>query len=738
MPSLLTGALSGLLAAVAFPPGDAGWVALICLIPLAALFRSASPKGVLYAAVGFGVVFFGALLSWIHLFGLGAYLALVLLETAIVAGSLWLAALARPSIPRWMTNLLFMVAMVFAEVLRGNFPLGGFTWGVLGYSQHNNLPMLRAAQYLGVAGVSAIVIAIDLLLTSAIFDGFERPRRALVGLTSAAAIAALPSVLPAPQPQGASAGLALIQGNAPENTLDPHYDDLIVMDNHIRLTRELTGHPDLVVWPESSLDLDPFVNEDFGRKLTDTVTATNAPFMVGATIDAPGRGTDRLKNTSLFFDPEGRLKDIYAKRHLVPFGERVPARKLLEPILSQLQRVPYDIIPGKDATVFSIPQGRFASVICFESTFPELVRSSVLNGARLLVVSTNNSSFARSAASSQHVAFSQVRAAENRMWVAHAALTGISALISPDGRVTHRTGLFEPATIQSSVRFATSTTFYARHGDLLGLSSAFLFGLFLMIAATRRLLRRPKTQRESGPVGSTLVVVPTYNEHLNIVDILTQLLAMNDAIHILVVDDASPDGTADLADAFVQKEARVHLLRREGKAGLGRAYVAGFRWGLERNFDSFVEIDADGSHDPQDLDALIAALHTADLVIGTRYMRGGGVQGWSRSRHLLSRSGNLFARLMLGLPLRDATSGFRCYRRHVLETVDLDGITSGGYTFQIEMAYRAWRSGSTIAEVPIIFKEREFGESKMSGSIVTEAIRWITWWGFRDLFRRRV
>lgn len=237
------------------------------------------------------------------------------------------------------------------------------------------------------------------------------------------------------------------------------------------------------------------------------------------------------------------------------------------------------------------------------------------------------------------------------------------------------------------------------------------------------------------PEGGSLVVIPTYNEAQTIRRVVEGVLGSDRTFEILVVDDGSPDGTAEIVQSM--GEGRVNLLRRPSKEGLGRAYVAGFRWGLERDYRMFVEMDADLSHDPAMTVALIEAAEDSDLAIGSRYVGGGRVEGWSRARHALSRAGNLYARLILGFGVRDATSGFRCFRREVLAAIDLDSVSSTGYAFQIDMAYRAWLLGFRITEVPITFVERRAGTSKMSGSIALEALSLITSWGLRDLVTGR-
>jgi dolichol-phosphate mannosyltransferase len=231
-----------------------------------------------------------------------------------------------------------------------------------------------------------------------------------------------------------------------------------------------------------------------------------------------------------------------------------------------------------------------------------------------------------------------------------------------------------------------------------------------------------------------LVIVPTYNEAENIAGVLGRLSAVLPQVHVLVVDDGSPDGTGMIADGLAAADARVHVLHRTAKAGLGAAYLAGFAWGLDRCYDVLVEMDADGSHRPEDLPALLRALADADLVLGSRWVPGGSVVNWPLRRKLISRAGTTYARLALGVELRDVTGGFRAYRRHALEELGLAEVHSQGYCFQIDLAWRAVTRGLKVVEVPITFVERELGVSKMSGGIVFEAIWRVTRWGFAKRF----
>jgi dolichol-phosphate mannosyltransferase len=228
-------------------------------------------------------------------------------------------------------------------------------------------------------------------------------------------------------------------------------------------------------------------------------------------------------------------------------------------------------------------------------------------------------------------------------------------------------------------------------------------------------------------VTRTLVIIPTYNERENVGRIVPRVLEKDPAYHVLVVDDNSPDGTGEVADELAADEPRLHVLHREGKEGLGKAYIAGFRWGLEREYDLLVEMDADFSHHPDNLPEMVEMAGDFDVVVGSRYVDGRvTVVNWPMSRLLISFFGSWYARTITGLPLRDATGGFNCWRREVLESLDLSRIQSNGYAFQIELKFRAWRKGFRLVEVPIVFTERDTGESKMSKKIVREAV-WKVW-----------
>lgn len=241
-------------------------------------------------------------------------------------------------------------------------------------------------------------------------------------------------------------------------------------------------------------------------------------------------------------------------------------------------------------------------------------------------------------------------------------------------------------------------------------------------------------------LGRVLVIVPTYNELENIKLITAGIRSAAPEVDILIADDNSPDGTGRVADELASYDSQIKVLHRSAKNGLGAAYLDAFAWAKNNNYDVVVEMDADGSHRPQDLVAMLIALNNADVVLGSRWVRGGKVVNWPIHREILSRGGNIYTRLCLGIPIKDATGGFRAYRMNALNQMKIDDVQSQGYCFQVDMAWRAMQSGLRVAEVPITFVERQIGESKMSGDIVKEALIRVTQWGIEKRlgrFKRR-
>ncbi len=243
-------------------------------------------------------------------------------------------------------------------------------------------------------------------------------------------------------------------------------------------------------------------------------------------------------------------------------------------------------------------------------------------------------------------------------------------------------------------------------------------------------------------MNQTLIIVPTYNERENFPRMAEKLLSLPVAIDVLVVDDNSPDGTGKLADEIAAKHPQIKVLHRTEKNGLGRAYIAGFKWALEHGYEFIFEMDCDFSHDPNEIPAFLKAAQNADLVLGTRYRGGIRVINWPLSRLILSRFAGIYVNYVTGMPISDPTGGYKCFRREALQSINLDEVRSNGYSFQIEMTHRLWRQGFTVAEVPIIFTDRTEGQSKMAGGIINEAF-WMVWWlwlqnGMRRSPRARV
>ncbi|MBI4730329.1 MAG: apolipoprotein N-acyltransferase [Acidobacteria bacterium] len=751
---LAGGAGSGLLLLLAFPPIDQRWVAFLALVPLVLALRGARGRDGALAGAAFGLAFFGILLLWISYFGWLAWGALVLSQAAMLALFGWLGAWASGT---GRAGRLAGVPLLWTgvEMLRTRWPLGGFAWGGLGYTQHSGPPLLPLARIGGVHLVSLALVVVAVLLAEAAAGEWAarkgRGPAARAWLLAAAALAGLPALLPmglAGPAAGPPVDVAVVQGNVPRGTFHgargPRRgpEDVPIIENHVRLSLTLASDPpDLVVWPENSVDRDPFAEPGVLAEIEQAIGAVRRPFLIGAILDV---SPSRFRNSNLFFGADGVLVGRYDKLRLVPFGEYVPwpALRRWIPALAQ---IPYDGLAGGRPVVFDVPgDGRIGSLICFESTFPDLARGYARLGAEVIVVTTNNASFGDSPASRQHLAMSQVRAVEEGRAVVHAAISGISALVSPDGGIIARSPLFEPAILRARLPRAGGLTPYGTAGaaieSLIGIGAALAAGAGAAARARRRRGRATRAPEPAPLAGEgaaaprACVVLPTYNEAGTIREVVARALASTPEADVLVVDDNSPDGTGRIADEIAAADRRVRVLHRAGKAGLGRAYLAGFAEALARGYAVVIEMDSDLSHDPGDVARFVAATREADLVVGSRRVPGGSVGNWGAARRLLSALANLYARSMLRFPLTDSTSGFRCYRREVLEAVPLDRVASEGYAFQIEMAWRAWTQGFRVAEIPIRFVERREGASKMSRRIVIEALWSVARW---SLARRR-
>ena len=682
--------------------------------------------------MAFGLGCYGPTLYWILRFGTMAWVSLVLLCTssALVFGLMAPAVCRRGRPVLQAAGLAALWTVV--DWVRTMWPLNGFSWGSLGLSQVGNRATVRLATVAGVWGVTFVVVAVNALLVEAVGGGGGARRRGgRVGL--AALLIVAPILIPFSAPDGREVRVATIQVDVRRAASASGFaEDIGVARLNMAMHRRLTSDPpDFAVWGEGALDPgaanDPATMSD----VRNTIASVGVPTLVGAVIDDP----DGTEHTSvLLFDGAGDQVGRYDKVHLVPFGEYIPWHRYLTWI-SALQQIPVDRTPG--GSVHSLVTGDlppFGAPICFENSFPALTRAFVRAGAQFLVVTVNNASYGTTAASAQHLQMSQMRAVEDGQWVIDAAVSGISAFVDPTGRVVADVGLFEPAILRHTIRASDARTLYVRFGDWLPwLCLAFVVAITL--APRKRPNARPLPGSLTSDERRTLVILPTYEERDTIEWVLARLLALPESVDILVVDDSSPDGTGELVQAVAAEEPRVRLLRRPKKAGLGSAYLDGFRVGLEEGYDLLVEMDSDLSHQPEELPRLLAAAAgQSDLTVGSRYVPGGSVTDWSRSRVGLSRAGNAYARFLLGLPIRDVTSGFRVYRGDALRQLVARPLHSDGYGFQIELVRRAWDAGYAVGEAPITFREREHGHSKISKAIVVEALWLVTIWGVKARF----
>ncbi len=716
---LLVAAAGGVVFSLSFPPSALWPLAFVAVAPLFLLMRGVGAVRGAFLGFIYGVVGYGVTLSWIDRFGTGAWVAL----TVLCASSVALLGLVAPIVIRRGRPVLsavgFAALWTVVDFLRGAWPFGGFTWGALGISQVENRVTLRLASITGVWGVTFVVVLANCLLVAALVDGGEGWRRA-GRFCLAGGVALAPAMVPFPRASGSPVDIAVIQADVRTAS---GAGNIARMDAAAQRTLR-TSPPDLVLWGEGALDPQGLADPRVRADVRSAIAAVGAPTVIGAVIDDP----DGSEHTSaLAFDGSGRLVGRYDKVHLVPFGEYVPFRDELTWVRA-LEQVPIDRTPGERVvplTITGLPA--FGTPICFENSFPSIPRDMVRAGARFLVVPVNNASYGFSAAGAQHLQMSRMRAVEDGRWVVDAAVSGPSAFIDSSGRVVAQAGLFDTAILTATIRSSDARTWYVRLGDLFPWLALALVGAVGLSPRPRSRSRGPLAPLPPDP--RTLVVLPTYQEAETIGTVIGRLRALPSAPDVLVVDDSSPDGTAEIVSRAGAEDPGVRLAVRPTKAGLAGAYLEGFRHALSAGYDLIVEMDADLSHDPAELPRLLAAATRHDLTVGSRYGQGGSVTNWSRARVALSRGGNRYARWMLGFPLRDATSGYRVYRRALLAELTREPFASEGYGFQIELVLRAWRMGYDVGEAPITFSERVYGESKISRRIVAEALWLVTRWG---------
>lgn len=455
---------SGAALALAYPEPDLAPLAWVSLVPFLLSLRGAGGKRGASLGLAFGVAFFGVLIHWISIVGYLAFIALVLVESAFIAlfGAIWgrVHLVERGLAISIVGPALAWVAVV--EYLRSVFPARGFTWGQLAQSQHNVPHLLRVT---GVGGgwlLAFLLVVVNALLAAAVMHLSRRPRgRGILLAGSGILLLIAPFLIPPASADGDRLRVAIVQGNVPRHEPASFEKDVTILRNHARLTEGLREEVDLVVWPESSVGIDPFRNPFVQRIVGDAARAAEAPMIVGGNEDLPD---NRYRVMAFLVASDGRFEDRYQKTHLVPFGEYVPARRFLDWIPA-LDQVPRDAVAAGEGVVFEVARGKVAPVISFEGDFGSLVRGRIAQGGRLLVVATNTSTWGSSWASAQHVAMSKVRAAENGVYVAHGAVSGISAFIDPGGRVLESMGLWEAGTMTHEVAFADEVTLYARVGD---------------------------------------------------------------------------------------------------------------------------------------------------------------------------------------------------------------------------------------------------------------------------------
>jgi apolipoprotein N-acyltransferase len=474
---------AGVLTGLCFPPVGLGPVVLVALVPLLWAWRGARPSHAALYGFAYGVAAYTVVVPWIRYFGYVAIVPLVIAMAVFVAaaGAL-VAAYARRGVA---SPFLTAAVWVVFEALRGRFPFGGFPWADLGVALHDVAAARALASVGGTLLVTFVIVAVNGLLLDlglALRSHTTRPAVlagvGVAGLLLAAVVADVTRFEPTTT---GHLRVAMLQGDDEQLPLAEQIDQPLT-EKHFALADRLRGDYDLIVFPESALDTDPETDPVLRARLVALARKHHSSVLVNART--PG-DDGQERNTNLLYTPDGKLAGTYSKQHLVPFGEYVPWRDALS-WLPELRQVPYDFEPGHSRTLFHAGGHPFESVICFESAFGPLVRDAVRDGSQLIVVSTNNRSYQRSANSEQHLALGQMRAAETGRAVLQASVSGISAVIDPDGTVHHETGLFESRIVSVTVPTSTGETLYVRFGDWV-----VLLGAIAMVVVTIVAIRRP-------------------------------------------------------------------------------------------------------------------------------------------------------------------------------------------------------------------------------------------------------
>ncbi len=759
---LLLALLSGLGVAASFEPLAWVWLLVPAVAGLSLAVHGLRGRRAFLTGLLFGAGFMGGLLPWISVIGRDAWVGITVLEAAfygllgVVLGRVSRLALW----PLWTA-----ACWVGVEVLRSWVPWGGFPWGRLAFATIDT-PLATAMAWVGTAGTTFLVALLGATLAWLVRE-LVRPdaRRTLTAGLAALGVLVLAA---APALAGRAAAdadgtvqVAAVQGNVPGEGMEAFAERRAVLNNHVEATLELgrdidsgaVPKPDFVLWPENSTDIDPFEDASVYEDIQRAVNAVGVPVLVGAMVGGPG--PIDVKNQSIVWSPGTGPGERYSKTHPVPFGEYIPMRKQLAQVFERLDQIPRDMVPGTEPGVLDLAGTTIGDTICFEVAYDGLVRAAVEDGAGMLVVPTNNATYMGTGQVEQQFAIARLRAVETGRTVVVVATNGVSGVVNPDGSVAQRPPVRSTQVMDTQVTLRSGITPGVRWGRSIGLPalrrrparggrhrrhrppSSPLRDPAPGRAHPGRAAaarpgphrRRPMTSRP--PLGRMVMVVPTYNEADNLEWIVERTLVAVPGTDVLVVDDGSPDGTGDIADDLAVRHDRVSVVHRTEKAGLGAAYLHGFAVALERGYDVVGEMDADGSHQPEQLPTLMEALADADLVIGARWIKGGSVVNWSRFRKALSVGGNQYARLALGIPVHDVTAGFRLFRASTLRALDLASVESVGYCFQTDLTLRTLRAGLTVREVPIEFLERVRGESKMNRSVATESLRRITVWGLQ-------
>jgi apolipoprotein N-acyltransferase len=503
-PKRLTGAaalavvaVAGVLLALAFPEPDIAPLAWFSIAPLLWLAYGAGARRGFALGMAFGIGFFSVLIYWISIIGFIGFVVLVLLQAAFIGAfaAVWGWSSARvPIAGRILVPAVLWVAIV--EYARSRLLVVGFTWGELAQSQHDFPWQLKAASIGGGWAIAFLLVVANAAVVESFRAGTAR-RWPAAAVTAAVGVVAIvgPVIVPARRAGGETVKIAIVQGNIPREMAASFEKDLIILQSHVHLTEELPDDVDLVVWPESSVGIDPFRNPEVMEAISGAAREAGAPMIVGGNLE---RDDGKYQVMAYLVSEDGEFIDRYQKTHLVPFGEYVPARGIFGwiPALDQVGR---DAVPGDERTIFSVAGGTVAPVISFEGDFGSLVRGRVDVGGKMVVVATNTSTWEDSWASAQHLAMSEVRAAENGVFVVHAALTGISAFVDPSGAVLGRTELWQQSVLIRDVRFALGdevanpdgVSFYSRTGDWLPIGCALATLGWIVLVVTRR--RRPGT-----------------------------------------------------------------------------------------------------------------------------------------------------------------------------------------------------------------------------------------------------